>query len=325
MRAPLGDDVLGDDPSVKLLEERFAALLGKEAACYTPSGTMANQAAIKAQTNPGDEIIAHEGSHIIQYEGGGPAALSGCMVRALPGARGQFSAQAMLDAVRPDNVHFPRTRLVVLENTHNRGGGAVWPLAEARAVTDAARGAGLATHLDGARLWNAAVASGQAMREYAAGFDTVSCCFSKGLGAPVGSALAGDAATIAKVRRIRKLFGGGMRQSGLLAAACSFAMEHHVERLREDHANARVFADGVRSIPGLSLDAQHADHGVETNIVLFRVDPGVGLDAKAVCERLAARGVLMLPTAPRTIRAVTHLDVHRAMIDQALAALRQVV
>lgn len=323
MNAPLGDDVLGDDPTVKQLEERFAALLGKDAAIFVPSGTMANQTALRAHTEPGDEIIAHEGSHIIHYEGGAPAALSGCMVRVIPGPRGQFGPQHVEAALRPDNDHFPRPRVVSIENTHNRGGGAVWKLEDMRAVTDAARKYRLRVHLDGARLWNAGVASGTSMREYAALADTVSCCFSKGLGAPVGSALAGDVETIRRARRFRKMFGGAMRQSGLLAAACIYAMDHHVQRLAEDHANARHLGQGLSAVSGLLLDPQHAAAGIESNIVLFCVKDDVGFDAAALCERLRARNVLMLPTGPRRLRAVTHLDVTRAQIDRAVALIAE--
>jgi threonine aldolase len=317
MRAPLGDDVLGDDPSVQLLEQRFAELMGKEAACFVPSGTMGNQASIKAHTRPGDEILAHEHSHIILYEGGGPAALSGCMVRGLTGRRGQFTPMDIDAAIRPDNTHFPRSSLLVVENTHNKGGGSVWSLEDVRGVTGAARRAGLRTHLDGARLWNACAASGLAPKDYAMLFDSVTCCFSKGLGAPVGSAIAGDAPFIKDVRRARKLLGGGMRQSGLLASACLFAMENHVSRLRDDHENARRLAEHIARSPLLRLDPQHDAKGVETNIVLIEIAPEATFDAAGFCERLSRRGVLMLPTGARTVRAVTHLDVTRDSLDRA--------
>ncbi|MFO0830809.1 MAG: GntG family PLP-dependent aldolase [Phycisphaerales bacterium] len=320
-RAPLGDDVLGDDPSVAALEAKVAALLGKDAACFVPSGTMGNQAAIRAHTEPGDEVIAHEDSHIILYEGGGPAVISGCMVRGLRGARGQFGALDVDGAVRPDNVHFPRSRLLVLENTHNRGGGAVWSLEHVDAVTGAARRHGLRTHMDGARLWNACVAGGVTPRDYARYFDSVSCCFSKGLGAPVGSAVAGTSEFIHKVRRVRKLLGGGMRQSGVLAAAAGFALDHHVARLAHDHAHARLFAEGVGAVPGVSLDACHAAFGVESNIVLFELGPAVPVDAAGLCARLEQEGVLMLPTGARRIRAVTHLDVDREGVLRAVEAV----
>jgi threonine aldolase len=324
-RAPLGDDVLGDDPSVIALEEKAAALLGKEAACFVPSGTMGNQAAIRAHTEPGDEIIAHEDSHIILYEGGGPAAISGCMVRMLRGARGQFTASDVEAAIRPDNAHIPRSRLLVVENTHNRGGGAVWALEDIDAVTSAARHHGLRTHMDGARVWNACVAGGVRPVDYARFFDSVSCCFSKGLGAPVGSAVAGSREFFEKVRRVRKMLGGGMRQSGLLAAGAAFALDHHLARLADDHAHARAFAEGLARVPGVSLDACHDAFGIESNIVIFTLGERVRLDAAGLCEALKARGVLMLPTAARKVRAVTHLDVDKAGVLRAVEALVEVV
>lgn len=324
LAAPVGDDVLGDDPTVKRLEERFAAILGKPAACFVPSGTMANQVAIRAQTEPGDEIIAHEDSHIILYEGGAPAALSGCAVRPLRAPRGQFSSDDLLLALRPRNDHFPISKLLVIENTHNRGGGSIWDFAPLERVTLAARAAGLRTHLDGARLWNAHVATGIPLARYAALFDTISCCFSKGLGAPVGSAVAGDAPTIARARRFRKMFGGGMRQSGVLAAAALHALDHHLTRLAEDHANARLLAEGLARIPGLSLDADQRTHTVETNIVYFDIAPDVPFNAADLCERLETRGVRLLPTGERRVRAVTHLDAGRAAIERAIAAAAQV-
>lgn len=325
MAAPLGDDVLGDDPTVIALQERMAAHLGKEAACYVPSGTMANQLAIRALCGAGDEIIAHADSHIIHYETGAPAALSGCMVRAVCGPKGQFRGADVLSAIRPDNIHAPASRLLSVENTQNRGGGSVWPMELLRDVTSAARSAGLLCHLDGARLWNASIASGVPMREYAAIFDTVSCCFSKGLGAPVGSIIAGDKATIRKVVRYRKMFGGAMRQSGVLAAACAYAMQNHVERLRDDHAHARRLADAIRECPGLSLSPEQRESGVETNIVYFDLNDGIGMDGQGMCAALEAQGVRMLPTAARRVRAVTHLDVDSAGIDRAIRAIRSVV
>jgi threonine aldolase len=325
VRAPLGDDVLGDEPTVAELERRFAAHLGKEAAVFVPTGTMANQASIRAHTEPGDEIICHEDSHIVQYETGAPAALSGCMVRMLRGPRGQFTPEDVRRAVRPNNVHGPVSKLVVVENTQNRGGGSVWEMDVIRGVSRVAREAGLRLHLDGARLWNASVASGVAMRDYAAEFDSVSCCFSKGLGAPAGSAVAGTAPFIARVRRFRKMFGGAMRQSGVLAAAAVHAMEHHVRRLADDHANAKRLASGIREIAGLSLEPEQAAHGVETNIVYFDLAPSLPFDGAGLCARLKERGVLMLATGPRRVRAVTHLDVDASGIDRAIAEIRAVV
>lgn len=313
MRAPLGDDVLGDDPTVNALCERVCELFGKEAAIFVPSGTMANQVALRALTEPGDEIVCHELSHIYQYEGGAPAALSGCSVAFAAGARGIFDARTMEACVRPIDDHDPVTKVVSIENTHNRGGGSVWPVEKIAEVSAAARARGLKMHLDGARIMNAVVASGVSAAAYARHFDTVTICFSKGLGAPVGSAVAGDAGTIRRAKRFRKMFGGAMRQSGVLAGAAIYALERHVERLAEDHANARRFAEGIAGVRGVSVDLGN----VETNIVYFEVDG----DAGALCGRLDAQGVRLLALGPRTVRAVTHLDVDGESIDRAVRAI----
>ncbi len=324
MAAPLGDDVLGDDPTVHRLQEAFAGLVGKEAALFVPSGTMANQIAIRCQTEPGDEIICHEDSHIIHYEAGGPAAISGCMVRGLRGPRGTFSEADLLAAIRPDNPHFAVARLAIIENTHNRGGGSVWNLNALKRVTDAARSRGLRCHLDGARLWNAHVASGTPMRDLAAPFDTLCCCFSKGLGAPVGSIIAGDARTIHRAHRFRKLLGGAMRQAGLLAGAALYAMDHHIQRLASDHEHARLFArlaTGSGSV--LSLHPDQAAHGPETNIIYLDLPESLPIDAAELAARLARAGVLILATGPRRIRAVMHLDVTRAQAEHAAALVAE--
>jgi len=324
LRAPLGDDVLGDDPTVNELEARFAALVGKPAACFVPTGTMGNQACIRAHTEPGDEIIAHEESHIVVNEGGAPAALSGCMIRVLRTPFGQFGASDVAAAVRGNDQHYPVSKLVVLENTQNRGGGSVWDRAAVEAIAALARSRGMKMHLDGARLWNASVASGVSMADLVAPFDSVSCCFSKGLGTPVGSCAAGDAHTMARVRRFRKMFGGAMRQAGVLAAACIHALDHHVHRLADDHANAKRFAVAVAGIPGITLDRQHRERGgVETNLVFFDLGPAFAADAATLSERLRQRGVLMLPSGPRRMRAVTHLDVTREQCDAAAEAIRE--
>lgn len=325
MAAPLGDDVLGDEPTVAALEAKFAACVGKPAACFVPTGTMANQVAIRAHTEHGDEIICHEDSHIVQYETGAPAALSGCMVRLLRGPKGQFTPADVAAAIRPQGIHGPVSKLVVVENTQNRGGGSVWPLDRCRDIALLARERGLRAHLDGARLWNASVASAVPMAAFAADFDSVSCCFSKGLGAPVGSALAGSADFIARVRRFRKMFGGGMRQSGILAAAAIYAMDNHVTRLAQDHENAKLLARGIAAIPGLSLEPEQAVGGVETNIVYFDLAPTLPFDGADLVARLRARNVLVLATAPRRVRALTHLDVTRAQVEQAIQEIRAAV
>jgi threonine aldolase len=311
--APVGDDVFGDDPTVQELEAETAAILGKEAALYTPSGTMANQLAVRCQTEPGDELLIEGQAHVYYYEGGAPAALSGVMCRCLNGQRGVFSAADLEAALRPADPHFPPTRLVCVENTHNRGGGKVWPLAQVQEVAAAARKQGLRLHLDGARLWNASVASGVQERDYAELFDTVSVCFSKGLGAPVGSALAGSRALIDRARRFRKMFGGGMRQVGIIAAGALFALRHHRARLAEDHANARALAKGLSTLPGLEVKLEE----VETNMVRFRV---LAMPAQDLVARLQARGVSVLTVGPDTIRAVTSLMV--SADDMALAVAR---
>jgi threonine aldolase len=325
MAAELGDDVLGDDPTVKRLEAKFADHVGKAAACFVPTGTMGNQVAIRSLTEPGDEIVGHEDSHIVHYETGAPAAISGCMVRMLRGARGQFTAEDVRAAIRPDNVHCPVTKLVVIENTQNRGGGSIWPLERLDAICGLARERGLRTHLDGARLWNASVAMGVPMSRLARDFDTVTCCFSKALGAPLGSILAGSEEVIKRARRFRKMCGGAMRQSGIVAAAAIYAMDHHVERLAEDHAGAKALAATIAAIPGLSLEPEQARVGVETNIVYFDLGGAVAMDAAGLCERLRARGVLMLPTGPRRVRAVTHLDLTRAQCERAAAEVASAV
>ena len=316
--AEVGDDVLGDDPTVIALETRVAEVLGKEAAVYMPSGTMTNEVAVRTHTEPGDEIVLEAHAHIYYYEAGAPAALSGVSCRLIEGRRGVFGGDDVRAALRPDNLHYPRTRLVCVENTSNSGGGKVWPMAALAEVEAAAREAGLKTHLDGARIWNAAAAAGVDVREIAAHFDSVSVCFSKGLGAPIGSALCGGAEFIARARRFRKLFGGGWRQAGIIAAGALHALQHHRGRLIEDHANAKALAEGLCGLPGLRLDP--AD--VETNIVLFDV---TAMPAADLARKLADAGVGVLAVAPATIRAVTNLDVTADDIKQALEVFRSVL
>lgn len=316
--AEVGDDVFGDDPTVRRLEERTAALLGKEAAVFVPSGTMGNQLAVRAHTEPGDEIFIEGNAHIYYYEAGGPAALSGVMCRCLAGDRGVFTATALETALRPADQHFPHTRLVCVENTHNRGGGKVWPLDRLKEVAEAARRHDLRLHLDGARLWNASVATGIPERDYAALFDSVNVCFSKGLGAPVGSAVAGSTELIARCRRFRKMFGGAMRQVGIIAAGALHALEHHRARLAEDHANARRLAEGLAALPGVDLHPTD----VGTNIILFRV---TRLRAAELAAQLDEQGVRVLATGPDTLRAVTHLNITAGDIERALAITAQLL
>jgi threonine aldolase len=320
VEAEVGDDVFGDDPTINRLQERVAQLLGKEAAIFVPSGSMANQTSIRAQTEAGDEVIAHFDSHIYHYEAGGPSGLSGVSLRLLQGDRGQFDAAAVRGAIRPPDSHFPQSRLIVVENTQNRGGGSVWPVERIREIRAVADEHGLRMHLDGARLMNACVATGCKPTDYTRYFDTVSMCFSKGLGAPVGSAVASTKETIKRVHRFRKMFGGGMRQAGILAAAALHALDHHVDRLAEDHANAKRLANAIANMNGLLIDPKT----VETNIVYFDVPESTGT-AKSVCDSLREQGVWMMAISPQRVRAVTHLDVHTAGIDRAIAALHKVL
>ena len=314
--ALVGDDVFDDDPTVHQLQDRVAALCGKERALFVPSGTMGNQLAIRSQTVPGDEVFLERDCHIFNYEAGAAATLSGVQLQPLPGTRGALDPAAVTAAVRSDDVHNPVSRLLCLENTHNRAGGAIVPLEPLARAAAAARERGLAVHLDGARLWHAVVATGIPLALWAAPFDTVMMCFSKGLGAPVGSILVGDAEVIARARRARKMFGGGMRQVGILAAACLHALDHHVTRLAEDHRRARALAERAARVPGLSVDLA----ATETNIVMIQVeDPA--WDARSVVQALEAWGVRTSAFGPRMVRAVTHLDVDDRGIERAGAAL----
>ena len=310
--APVGDDVVHEDPSINALQDRIAGLLGKEAALFVPSGTMSNQIGVRVHCQPGDEVILEESAHIYAYEQGGIAQLSGCASRTVRGERGIFRRTQIEDFIRPDNCHYVRTRLVCLENTSNRGGGTVWPYDELESICDWAHGHGLATHLDGARLFNAVVASGIPAARWAQHFDTVSVCFSKGLGAPVGSALCGTRTAIEKANRVRKFFGRGMRQAGIIAAGALHALEHHIDRLADDHVHAQLLADRIAAAPGLQLDSPR----VETNLVFFTVDPRLGTAAE-FAGRLKRHGVLVGAIAKQAIRAVPHLDVSRADVELA--------
>jgi threonine aldolase len=321
-RAAVGDDVYGEDPSVNALQERVAALLGKEAALYVPSGTMANQIALSIHTRPGDEVLVSHGAHCMVFESGAGGALSGVQFGVIGNARGHFTAADMAAAINPDNHHFAPTTLVAVENTHNRGGGSIFPQRDVLAIAELTRARGLALHLDGARLMNAEVATGTPARELAAPFDTVSLCLSKGLGAPVGSLLAGTKALIHRAHRRRKMLGGGMRQAGILAAAGLYALEHNVARLAEDHANARRFAEPLARTPGIVLDPA----SVETNIVIWDLAPEVPLDGAAFVARARDKGLLLNAVGARRLRAVTHLDVDAnactAAAEIAAAVLR---
>ena len=316
--APLGDDVMGDDPTVNALEEFAADTLGKEAALYMPSGTMTNQIGVRIHCKPGDEFLCEVNCHILNYEQGAFAQLSGLVGRPIIGERGVLQPEQFEGMIRPENEHLLRTRLVCLENTHNRGVGRVQPYDAVEGICSWAHDRGLRTHLDGARLFNAAVASGIAASQWAAHFDTVSICFSKGLGAPVGSALVGSREAITEARRHRKAFGGAMRQAGVIAAGALYALQHHVDRLSQDHEHASVLADGIEATEGLQLHARP-----DTNIVIFDVDPSLGTALDLVAG-LQDAGVLMLALGPAMVRAVTHLDVSAEEVRYAVDTIPQV-
>ena len=317
--AIVGDDVFGDDPTVRILERRAAELLGKEAALFTPSGTMANQIAVGLHCRPGDELLCSSTAHVHLWEVGGVARLWGVTTRTFIGDGGLLRLSDVEDRVRPDDPHYVRTRLVCLENTHNRGGGRGQPLEDVQAISRWAREEKLAMHLDGARLMNAVAATGTPASEWAKPFDTVSICFSKGLGAPAGSVLAGPAELMHQARRLRKLLGGGMRQAGVLAAACLYALDHNVARLQEDHANARILAEAFSEVEGLHLEFDE----IETNLVWVLVDPELGT-AEEVVAHLASHGILTSVMGERSLRAATHLDVSRADALQAAEIIRAI-
>jgi threonine aldolase len=315
--AEVGDEQRGLDPTVNALQERVADLLGHEAALFLPSGTMCNQIAVRLHVRPGEAMILHGSAHPIIAESGGPAAHAGAMIVAVEGEGGMFDGAAVRGALSvPGNRYEARSALLNVEQTTNMGGGRVWPLELMREVVGAAREAGLRAHLDGARLMNAVVAAGVAASDYASQFDTAWIDFTKGLGAPVGACLAGSAELIAEAWRYKQMMGGALRQAGIVAAAGLYALDHNVERLAEDHANARALAEGLAELPGASLDVSK----VETNIVIFDVDDAVGRMGE-----LAEAGVEVTPVGPTRLRAVTHLDVDRAAIDRALEAFRRVL
>jgi threonine aldolase len=316
--AEVGDDVFEEDPTVNLLQDRVAHMLSKEAALFLPSGTMANEVAIRSHTSPGDELIIEAHSHPVIAEVGAAAALSGVQFNTIPGERGVIRAEQIEAAMRPPNIHYPIPRLISLENTHNQGGGTIFPLEEIRKIRRVADSHGLCMHMDGARLMNACVATGIAPKDYAMPFDSVSLCLSKGLGAPVGSMLAGPGEFVRKARRFRKMFGGGMRQVGILAAAGIFALEHHVERLAEDHLHAMSLAQAVAELPGISLKLEH----VQTNILVMDISSSRYKPQEAV-DCLQRQGILVLAFGPSHLRAVTHLGVDRDDIERAIDGFRK--
>lgn len=317
MNARVGDDVLGDDPTAIVLEERVADLLGHEAALWCPSGTMANQIAIKVHTQPGDELICHPFAHIYNYEGGGIAFNSGVQVRTTGTPDGLMDPAAMLACIQPVADVYARTSLLAIENTNNKAGGTVMPMSTVEALSNAARGAGLAVHLDGARLWNAAVAAHHDYRAYGRAFDSISVCLSKGLGCPAGSVLTGSRNYIREARRVRKRLGGGLRQVGYLAAAGLYALDHHIDRLAEDHHNATRLAEIIRQQPWVKDVVEP-----QTNILIFSLQPHI--DEQHFLQHMEAAGVRMLSLGPGRLRLVTHLDFSADDLDRVSAALAQV-
>ncbi|MBM3914893.1 MAG: low-specificity L-threonine aldolase [Sphingomonadales bacterium] len=309
--APVGDDVFGEDPSINQLEEKTAQLFGMEAAVFCPSGTMTNQIAIKCHTQPGDEVICEENSHIYQYEGGGIAFNAGASVKLLAGDRGRIKTRQVAEAIQPDDVHRPISRLVSLENTSNRGGGCCYAFEEIVSIKQLCQEKGLALHLDGARVWNAIVAKQENYLDYGSTFDSISVCLSKSLGCPVGSLLLGNRAFIKKARRIRKVFGGGMRQAGSLAAAGLYALDHHIARLEQDHLHARMLGECLQKKSFVKLLLP-----VETNILIFELQEGQS--APALAATLKERGVLAYAISPVRIRLVTHLDISESDIYQTI-------
>ncbi len=318
--AEVGDEQKDEDPTVNLLQEMVAELLGKEAALYLPSGTMCNLISIKLHCRPGDEILLDKTAHPLNSEGGGAAVLAGALIQPLQGERGVFTAEQVRAAIRPITRYQPKTRLVSVEQTSNMGGGTIWPLQAIREVCDEAHQNRLLTHMDGARLLNAVVATGIAANEYAASFDSAWIDFSKGLGAPVGAVLAGNQDFIFEAWQWKQCLGGAMRQAGIIAAACVYALRHHVERLAEDHENAQLLARGLSRIRGVSLNPSE----VQTNIVILDISK-TGQTALDISERFLSHGLRMSVVGTTRLRAVTHLDISRRQIEEALLIVKRVL
>ena len=316
MKAKTGDDVFGEDPSINQLERMTADMFGMEAAIFCPSGTMTNQIAIKCHTQPGDEVICDESSHVYQYEGGGIAFNSGASVKLLYGDRGRITANQVLAAINPDDPHRAKTSLVSIENTSNRGGGSCYDLAEIKKIQALCKEKNLALHLDGARLWNAIVAKKETAKQYGDAFDSISVCLSKSLGCPVGSLLVGKKDLVKKARRIRKVFGGGMRQAGFIAAAGIYALENNISRLEEDHIHAKQIADAIATKEFVQLVLP-----VETNIIIFELKDG--MTAPDLVATLKNSSILGYAISPNRVRLVTHLDISAAMVQKTIEAFNQ--
>ena len=319
-QAEVGDDMSGDDPTVNRFEAMIAGMLEKEAAVFACSGTQSNQMGVRTHCVPGDELLVADGGHVANAEAGGPAALSGVTSRVIPSRCGRIDVPDLKGKIRADDQHFCRTRLVCLENSTNLGGGRVYPLEQIERVCGWAHEHELKTHLDGARLFNAVIATGDSVADVCRHFDTVSICFSKGLGCPVGSVLVGGAEAIAKARRVRKLFGGALRQAGIVAAACVYALENHIDRLAIDHENARLFAEAIAGIDGISIDVEN----VETNLAFFDIDPEMG-DSGQLVGAMHDRGFSLGAVGPHRLRVCTHLDVSRDDVLKAAEMIGQCV
>jgi threonine aldolase len=317
MEAEVGDDVFAEDPTVNRLQNRIAQMFGKEAALFVPSGTMGNEICIKVHTQPGDEIIVEQESHIFVYETAGPSFLSGVQMNPIPGMNGMITVQQIKEVLRPKTYYLPKSALICIENTHGRSAGSVIPIDSIREIHTMAKDANIKMHLDGARLWNASIASGIPVHEYAKYFDTVSVCFSKGLGAPAGSIIVGDTLNIERARVYRKIFGGGMRQIGILAAAALYALDHNVERLKEDHDGAKYFANEIKQLKKLKLTVDK----IETNMVFIDI-VHTGKSQSEIIQLLHHHGVLVTPEKATSVRVVTHLDVSSKQIESAVGLFR---
>jgi threonine aldolase len=318
LNAEVGDDVFGEDPTVNSLQERVASMFGKESALFVPSGVMGNQICVKCHTEPGDEIIAGEDSHVVVYETGAPGLLSGVLIRTIPETNAYLDPSRVAEAVRPDQYYYPRTRLVCIENTHGRSGGTVYPLEQLHELWLLTREREIRLHMDGARIWNASAASGVPLEAYARHADTISVCFSKGLGAPVGSMILSDRKTIERAKKYRKIFGGGMRQVGLLAACAMYALDNHLPRLGEDHEKAKVFASELTRGGKISINPS----SIETNMVIFDISH-TGRSQESLLIHLAKAGVLLTPERGTHLRAVTHMDVTMEEVRSAAARISE--
>lgn len=315
--AEVGDDVFGEDPTVNLLQKKCAEISGKEAALYVPSGCMANQLAIKSQTDPGDEVLLEFESHILNYETSAPSFISGVQVFPIEGTNGVIKVDQVRKHIRPKAYYFPKTALLCLENTHNRAGGTIYPIEEIKKIRELAKIEGIRMHLDGARIFNASVETGISVKEYASYFETISFCFSKGLGAPVGSVLCGDADTISKAHKYRKIIGGGMRQAGVIAAAAMYALENNVKRLKEDHQKAKFFAEEISRLNDISIDLST----VQTNIIIFRVNR-TDDEIDKFKSGLKSNGVLISDGSYGSLRAVFHMDVSMDQVEEAVKVIK---